>query len=351
MEGKKGIEQIPNPQEESMSSNPLVKLHPGPSTMDDVLKWTSKVSKTVGKFFTTPKPEPEQIIFSMFHSSEFPFEGGVPTSPFQLKSPEAQQMDQAVIVPDKFEIEPIDSENPEALQNRRHRTYAKTGFSLYGNVVTNLGFYSEVTSTELLLGNNDVLQIGGLEDQAKSESFPNPGSLLCKMVNSWRFGGGKYLGEAEGRNLAPSLFGPFGALLGGKFGEWITPPNYASVSCLLIPPTDTEDGVLVANTTYQPLATHHFGFKLSTWKWEAQWIMTKQSTTNDPADARKLKSDIDAFRIGHQNGEITHITLEEALGIFKQRNVLKPLDALKAIDNQTDTETEYSKSLSFSNFS
>lgn len=332
-----------------MATKPLpeVTLHTGPYTMDDVLKWTSKVSVTEGKPFTILKPVIKQLMtFSMFHSSEFPFEGGVPTSPLQLKSPEAQQMDQAVIVPDKFEIEPIDSGNPGALQNRRHRTFAKTAFSWDGSrsLLESLGFYAEVTSTEFLLKNNDVLQIGGLKDQATSQSLLNPGSLpVFKMVNSWIFGGGKYLGAAEGQNKAPSLFGPFGAWLGGKFGEWATPPNYASVSSIVIPPTDTEDGVLVANTTYQPLATHHFGFKLSTWKWETQWIMTKQSTTNDPADARKLKSDIDAFRVGHQNGEITHITLEEALSIFKQRNVLKPLDALRAIDNPTDTETQYLK--------
>jgi hypothetical protein len=315
--------------------------------MDDVLKWTSKVSATRGQPFTTPKPALKQMIFSMFHASEFPFEGGVPTSPLQLKSPEAQQMDQAVIVPDKFEIQPIASGDPAALQNRRHRTFAKTAFSWDGSLLARLGFYSEVTSTEFLLKNDDVLQIGGLEDQATSQSLLNPGSLpVFKLVNSWTFGGGKYLGAAEGRTKAPSLFGPFGAWLGGKLGEWVTPPNYASVSAIVIPPTDTADGALVTNTTYQPLATHHFGFEFSTEKWKTQFVMTKPSTTNNPADARKLKSDMDAFRIGHQNGELTPIKLEEALEIAKQRNVLKSLDALKAIDNQADTETQYLKSFS-----
>jgi len=315
--------------------------------MDAVLKWKSKVSETEGKPFTTQKPALNQMNFTMFHMSEFPFEGSVPGSPLQLTSPEAQQMDQAVIVPDEFEIKPIDSENPTALQNRRHRTFAKTAFSWDGNQVKSLGFYSEVTSTEFLLKNNDVLQIGGLKDQATSQSLLNPGSPpVFRMVNSWIFGGGKYLGAAEGRNKAPSLFGPFGAWLGGKLGQWVTPPNYASVSSIVIPPTETEDGVFIAKTTYQPLATHHFGFELSTPKRESRWIMTKQSTTNNPADARNLKSDIDAFRIGHQNGEIRQITLEEAVGITQQRKVLKSLDALSAIDNPTDTETQYSKSFS-----
>jgi hypothetical protein len=219
--------------------------------------------------------------------------------------------------------------------------------------LTQLGFYSEVTSTEFLLKNDDVLQIGGLKDEATSQSLLNPGSLpVFKMVNSWRFGGGKYLGAAEGRNWAPSFFGPFGKVgnwlagAGGKVGEWVTPPNYGSVSTLVIPPTDTEDGVLVANTTYMPLATHHFGFEFWTPKWKTQFVMTKPSSTNNPTDARNLKSDIDAFRIGHQNGEITPIKLEEALDIAKQRNVLRSVDDLKAIDNQAYTQTEYWKRFS-----
>lgn len=328
--------------------SPEVTLHSGPNAMDDVLKWTSKVSVTEGQPFTTPKPGPLQMIFSMFHASEFPFEGGVPTSPLQLKSPQAQQMDQAVIVPDEFEIKPIDSGSPAALQNRRHRTFAKTGFSWDGNVLTRLGFYSEVTSTEFLLKNNAVLQIGGLKDEATSQFIPNsPNPPIFKLVNSWRFGGGKYLGAAEGRNMVPtnyvpSFLGSFGQFFlgwaGGKVGEWFTPANYASVKSLVIPPTDTADGVLVAKTTYQPLATHHFGFAFSTPKLNVQFVMTKPSSTNNPSEARNLKLDFDAFRIGYKDGKITKISLEEAIGIAKQRNVLNPVDSVKAIDDQADIQ-------------